>query len=163
MDMEPTGRCCMPRSCSGLLDDLQAPGSTSCLRSFINSWLGSATGVESRGCCELRVLESFVVGIRWPSGEVPLDSMDALQTSVRHQSNSRDCRELPSAMGRMGQKSWLLPQGCLQHEASQSRDFLIYRSRFSVSSAVGFHALSAVLLLPDLAPLSMFTRVLSER
>ena len=43
------GRCCMLRSCSGLLVDVQSPGSTSCLRSFINSWLGSAIGVESRG------------------------------------------------------------------------------------------------------------------
>ena len=49
MDMEPTGRCCMPRSYSGLLDDVQAPGSTSCLRSSINSWLGSATGIDSTG------------------------------------------------------------------------------------------------------------------
>ena len=59
------------------------------------------------GWCEHRVVDSFVVGIQRPGGEVPLDSMDALQTSVRHQSNSRDYRELPTAMGRMGQKSWL--------------------------------------------------------
>ena len=49
MDMEPAGRCCMPRSCSDQLVDVQAPGSTSCFRSSLNSWLGSATGVELRG------------------------------------------------------------------------------------------------------------------
>ena len=53
------------------------------------------------GWCEHRVVDFFVVGIQRPGGEVPLDSMDALQTSVRHQSNSRDYRELPTAMGRM--------------------------------------------------------------
>ena len=49
------------------------------------------------GWCEHRVVDSFVVGIQRPGGEVPLDSMDELQTSVRHQSNSRDYRELPTA------------------------------------------------------------------
>ena len=33
------------------------------------------------GWCEHRVVDSFVVGIQRPGGEVPLDSMDALQTS----------------------------------------------------------------------------------
>ena len=44
--MAPTGRCCMPRHCSGLLVDAQAPGSTSLLSRSINSWLRSAAGIE---------------------------------------------------------------------------------------------------------------------
>ena len=75
------------------------------------------------GWCEHRVVDSFVVGIQRPGGEVPLDSMDVLQTSVRHQSNSQDYRELPTAMGRMGQKSWLLLKDVFSMKHHNSEGF----------------------------------------
>ena len=57
-----TGRCCMPRRCSGLLVDAQAPGSTSWSRRFINSWLRSAAGIESTGVARTALLIPSLLG-----------------------------------------------------------------------------------------------------
>ena len=60
--MAPTGRSCMPRRCSGLLVDTQAPGSTNCSRRFINSWLRSAAGTELTGVARAALLIPSLLG-----------------------------------------------------------------------------------------------------
>ena len=56
------GQCCMPQRCSGLLVDAQAPGSKSSSRRSINSWLGSAAGVELRGVAKTALLIPSLLG-----------------------------------------------------------------------------------------------------
>ena len=153
MDMEPAGRCCMPRSCSGLLDDVQAIGSTSCLHSSINSWLCSATGVESRGVANSAFSSPSLLG---SDGQV-VKFLWIQWTHCRHQ-----CVISP-IVGTVenSQAQWA---GWARNHGFSLTDvfsmkhrnpgvFLTYCSRFSVSLAAGFPALIAVLLLPDLAPL----------